>query len=207
MAMLVLLGAASLAKAQIVVSQTTVSTTRVYEKSGREKGFVIRPELGTGFSIMYKGGFMVEPTLTGVYQFNPYFSIGAGFGVTHIMNDNSGMTAIPVYANLRAYFCDRKWSPFFDLKVGFNFPVKEYQKTDYYYGGSYSIDGVSVEGSMIQGTLGMQYKHFDFGFTYGMFNHYDKYYHYDNYGQLEYSDFHSTFGIKLLLSVAYNFQL
>ena len=46
---LVLLGAASLAEAQIVVSQTTASTTRFHEKSGREKGVVIRPEGSVGF--------------------------------------------------------------------------------------------------------------------------------------------------------------
>lgn len=201
MVMLVLLGVASLAEAQIVVSQTTVSTTRVYEKSGREKGWVIRPELGFGFHIMNNGGFMIDPTITGVYQFNPYFSIGAGSGITYVnCNDykneslNDGMTSIPLYVNLRAYFCDRKWSPFFDFKVKYSFPIIVY----------YSLDNssASMQGIAFQGTLGMQYKNFDFGFVFGGFNVYHTYHSYD--GNMY---FYNSVDIKLLLTFAYNFQL
>lgn len=140
--LLMLLGAASLAEAQIVISQTTVSTTRVYEKSGREKGFLIRPEAaaGVGFGV----GMMYDLNCSFGYQFNPYFSIGGGTGINSI----GPLAIFPFYVNARAYFCDRLWSPFFDVKVGLT----------------------TVEGFRLNGTLGMQYKNFDFGCTVGMFN-------------------------------------
>lgn len=206
MVMLVLLGVASLAEAQIVVSQTTVSTTRVYEKSGREKGWVIRPELGFGFHISNHGGFMIDPTITGVYQFSPYFSIGAGSGITYLNCIYDAMISIPIYANLRVYFCDRKWSPFFNLNVGWNFDSKEYYVKEYDFQDSYDVERASAHGIVLQGELGIQYKSFDFGFTFGIFNYAHQFSIY-SHGQSEYYDYYTSKDFKLLLNFAYNFQL
>ena len=41
--------------------------------------------------------------------------------------------ALPVYANLRAYLCDKKVSPFFDLKMGYNIPLNEGRIREEYY--------------------------------------------------------------------------
>lgn len=142
MVMLVLLGMASLADAQIVVSQTTASTTRIHEKSGREKGFVIRPEIAAGFG--FWTGVMYDLNCSFDYQFNPYFSVGAATGV-YTPGD---LVRFPLYANARAYFCDRLWSPFFDVKVGLT----------------------TGKGFRLNGTLGVQYKSFDVGCTVGMFD-------------------------------------
>lgn len=60
MIMLMLLGAASLAEAQIVVSQTTASTIRIYEKSEREKGFYVRPEGAFGFGFFHHNGMLIN---------------------------------------------------------------------------------------------------------------------------------------------------
>lgn len=218
MTMLVLFGMATLSEAQIVVSSTNASTTKIYEKSGREKGWLIRPELGVGYHVMEGGGFMFDPSVTIEYQFNPYFSIGAGTGVALIKKhshpiydtcyDNGGMTSIPIYANLRVYFCDRKWSPFFDLKLGANIPVKQYyedeQQTSFH--SYHNITTVSTQGITFQGTLGVQYKNFDVGFTFGMFNYYSSYRHFED-GHLNSSYQNNHGDIKLLISMSYNFQL
>ena len=113
-----LFGMSILVEAQIVVTSTTASTTHVKKerpKSGRERGWLIRPELGVGYHVMENGGFMLDPSVTIGYQFNPYFSIGAGTGATLVKKhskpmydtcyDNGGMASIPVYGNLRVYFC------------------------------------------------------------------------------------------------------
>lgn len=170
MALLMLLGAASLAEAQIVVSQTTASTTRIHEKSGRKKGVVIRPEIAWGFgkgrsSVDY-GEYEYEMDFYGKinlislycnfdYQFNPYFTLGAGTGLltstyTDYLYDNwyRGLS-LPLCANARAYFCDRKWSPFFDIKIGYNIPLKRSPN--------------SLDGMHLTCMLGLQFKRFDIG--------------------------------------------
>ena len=169
MALLMLLGAVSLAEAQIVVSQTTASTTRIHEKSGRKKGVVIRPEIALGFGNCrsrvdygeYEMDFYGKTNLISLYcnfdyQFNPYFTLGAGTGLlTSTYTDYSydGGTfrgfSLPLYANARAYFCDRKWSPFFDIKIGYNIPLKRSPN---------SLDGVHLTCM-----LGLQFKRFDIG--------------------------------------------
>lgn len=197
MAMLVLLVAASLAEAQIVVSSTTASTTHVKKerpKSGREKGWVIRPEIEFGSG--YNGRGNVGVMGTACYQINPYFSVGGGAGYLmevyytnkddrhqysgnrhfdfsgsfdfHFLNE-SRPSSIPVFINARVYFMDRKWSPFLDVKLGYVVPIK---KGVYSYDMTYSSDLVrhsdvteTMQGFSIGGTIGMQYKNIDFGIT------------------------------------------
>lgn len=216
MALLVLLGVASLAEAQIVVSQTTASTTKVYEKSGREKGFLIRPEVGLG--VVFDEGWFLNLQGTFAYQFNPYFTIGAGIGMNIIPSTHyyrpKPLTAIPLYANTRVYFCDRRWSPFFDVRVGFEIPLNEsyFKDTNYHdIDNSYREFWYSLKGFVLCGTLGIQYKSFDFGCTVGMLNKYthitDRTYSYlyDSYSY----DYESWNSMKLLLGgyVAYNIPL
>lgn len=220
-ALLLLFGLTSLTEAQIVVTSTTASTTHVKKerpKSGREKGWLIRPELGVGYHVMENGGFMLDPSVTIAYQFNPYFSIGAGTGATLVKKhskpmydtcyDNGGMASIPVYGNLRVYFCDRTWSPFFDLRLGVNFPVKKYYEDEQetIIHSYHNITTVSTQGITFQGTLGVQYKNFDVGFTLGMFNYYSSNEHFeDDHINSSYQNDHGD--LKLLISISYNFQL
>lgn len=219
MAILMLLGAASLAEAQIVVSQTTASTSKVYEKSGREQGFVIRPELGLGADLGYCGGWFLGLHATFAYQFNPYFTLGAGTGLNCLPKSHADIrpemvSAFPLFANARVYFCDRQWSPFFDVKVGFHVPWSEsYYKESGYWEGEYSEYTMSLSGLLLCGTLGMQYKNFDFGCTAGMIrmheHYYTKYKHlntnwYDYYDSESRDDNYG--GLLILGYVAYNIQ-
>ena len=119
------------------------------------------------------------------------------------------MASIPLYANLRVYFCDRKWSPFFDLKVGYNFIVKEYYKKEYYTNSEYCrySENAFTQGIVLQGALGLQYKSFDFGFTFGTYNFKESYSYYNEHGIVENSHSNNRMDLKLLLTFAYNFQL
>lgn len=159
---LVLLVTASLAKAQIVVSSTTASTTQIKKehiKSERVKGLVIRPEVDLGFGIM-QDLLLLGFNGTVDYQFNPYFAIGGGLGFYYDHDFYhtylSRPTWVPIFINMRAYFCDRKWSPFIDLKIGSNIPITKgiWQYT------------LKIHGFTLGGTIGIQYKGFDMGFTY-----------------------------------------
>ena len=182
MAMLMLLGAASLAEAQIVVSSTTASTIR--EKSGREKGLVIRPDLGAGWGVAY-GPLLVEINGTIAYQLNPYLAIGVGLGYDYDRYGDNNLSFLPVFVNARAYFCDRKWSPFLDLKIRYVTNINKVETYQYGY-----LSETYVKGLSYGGTLGVQYNNFDFGVS-GYF-----------------LDVHKDMsGWAFTINVGYNFQL
>lgn len=209
-ALLVLLGAAPLAEAQIVVSQTTASTTKVYEKSGREKGWVIRPEVGiTYIEYSPEGVFLSTQAIIG-YQFNPYFTIGGGAGIDNTFCGSRYeapiYSGIPVFLNARVYFLDRKFSPYFDLKTGYHFSINEcvpHYHSD--FGGRFYT--YKMKGLLASGTIGMQYHYLDFGFTFYYFNSFSTYYeNYIEYIQ-ELDQRPDRPNVALMLSFAYNFQL
>ena len=111
---------------------TSLSDAQEVSKSGREKGLVIRPEIGVGMGSLGKSDNYYSLYFQGSanYQFNSYFNagVGAGFSTNNWCYGGIGkdkVMALPVYANLRAYLCDKKVSPFFDLKMGYNIPLNE----------------------------------------------------------------------------------
>ena len=206
-ALLVLLGAASLAEAQIVVSQTTASTTRIHAKSGREKGFIIRPEVGIGSNIS-DGWWAFNLYATFAYQFNPYFAIGVGTGLNSFpfqeYDRKTAILGLPLFVNSRVYFSDRQWSPFFDVKMGYNEPLKKSWKRVELYNGI-SDYTYYLHGFMLFGTLGMQHKNLDLGCTIGISRRRGDVGH-NNYGY-EYNEYNLDRTILLLgVYIAYNFQ-
>ena len=69
-------------EAQIVVTSTSASTEKTPKtKSIRQKGLVVRPEIGIGLNMI---GEEMEPNILGIanYQFNPYISLGGGAGLS-----------------------------------------------------------------------------------------------------------------------------
>jgi len=214
MAILVLLGMASLAEAQIMVSSTTASTQRIYEKSGREKGWILRPEGMIGFARHCQ---LYNLTCSFNYQLNPYFSFGAGTGLNiyyspsfysfnskenTILDDSPGgsLFSFPFFFNARVYFCDRKWSPFFNLKLGFNSSLNKCLDWEDEYCVCLPI---SLKGFLLDGTFGMQYKNFDFGVSERLCS----FHLYNDYGY-SYIDSNASRKRWLIMGyVAYNFQL
>ena len=111
---------------------TSLSDAQEVSKSGREKGLVIRPEIGVGMGSLGKSDNYYALYLQGSvdYQFNPYFNagVGAGFSTNNWCYGGIGkdrVMSLPVYANIRAYLCNTMVSPFFDFKIGYNIPHKE----------------------------------------------------------------------------------
>ena len=203
-ALLVLLSTASLAEAQVVVSQTTASTARVHEKSGREKGWVIRPEFESGWGLN-SGPLLVGINGTMAYQINPYFAFGGGLRYDYdIKYDQTNASWMPIFANARAYFCDRKWSPFFDIIAGFNIPIIKGARS---YGPDIATE--KAIGFTTGGTIGVQFKGFDLGFSGCIINvsRFSKGYHLvggiEEYSYYEYNNIDMSYTI----SIAYNFQL
>ena len=219
-----LFGMTTLAEAQIVVTSTTASTTHVKKerpKSGREKGLVVRPEIEYGSGFAGYGNIGINAFVG--YQFNPYFAVGGSCGFLldiyykgpnshhsnseYTFNNEQRPSSIPLYANARVYFIDRKWSPFLDLKLGYLIPIRDgkysYEKT-YYYSGTIGHGKVTetMLGFTFGGTLGVQFKGFDLGITAQSL----KIHHVDNYDQHSYvvdeNQHLGYFGV----SIAYNIQ-
>lgn len=163
--LLMLLGAASLAEAQIMVSSTTASTQRIYEKSGREKGLVIRPELNLGTCDFVDGIYGGSATL--VYQFSPYIEAGIGGGVTvnvsEMFLDRQYWSFLPVFGDFRTYFHDGKYSPYIDLKLGYYLHTGHTYPSPDGYGTSYEP---SLAGIMFRGSFGVQIKNYDLALSY-----------------------------------------
>lgn len=195
-----------------VVASTNDS---IRQKSNRSKGIVLKPEFGlglkTGDRIIISNTF-ANGSLSLSYQFNPYFSLGGGCGVSQVfylkyaspdnyyrkliipfpfaellMRNMDRYYSMPLFLNARVYCCDRKWSPYFDFKIGYNFALTKglieyeteednYLLTGYYH---FSNDGQeirSLKGVFVTSTFGMQVKNIDFGITLGIFNDYHVYY-------------------------------
>lgn len=152
--------------AQIVVTSTTASTEKIpeppKEKSLRQKGLVLRPEIGIGLNI--EGGMQLNLLGIASYQFNPYISLGGGTGISYNnFYDNFGQHfySIPIFANIRGYFCNRKWSPYYDIKLGFNATIN--QKDNHITNPWIKKTDINLTGFYADFGLGMQYKNYDFG--------------------------------------------
>lgn len=188
-----ILGLSSIAEAQIIVNSTQASTIR--EKSSRQKGLILRPEIGVGILLDDPNGYYSNFIGNIGYQFNPYITLGGGLGI-HFMENSS---TIPFYFDVKGYFSNRVWSPYYNIKLGYS--VNLLQSND-------SYDDFKLGGGIYYAVgLGMNYKNFDFGieisFMSGESVYHDNYYnYYDNYNY-EYDYMFSS----LKLTFGYNFPL
>ena len=202
-------------EAQIVVTSTTASTEKIpeppKEKSLRQKGLVVRPEIGIGLNTSAK----MQLNILGIanYQFNPYISLGGGAGLSSNNFFDEHFFSIPIFANIRGYFCDRKWSPYYDIKLGFNGTINQKDCIDY---GNYKYTDINLTGFYADFGLGMQYKNYDFGielYLYPLnYDYFYKQFYYDyttntNYYEWSFSESEKMFDFSVCLKFAYNFQI
>lgn len=108
-----LLGISTMAEAQIIINSTQASTIK--EKSSRQKGLIIRPDIGVGVGIGYVGANINLSGNIG-YQFNPYITLGGGLGIEYLKSS----LAIPFYFDVKGYFSNRVWSPYYNIKLGYS---------------------------------------------------------------------------------------
>lgn len=198
-------------EAQIVVTSTSASTEKTPKtKSIRQKGLVVRPEIGIGLNTAWE---TMQLNILGIanYQFNPYISLGGGTGLSSNNFDKKFgqlFFSIPIYANIRGYFCNRKWSPYYDIKLGFNGTINQ---KDYIYYDNKKYTDINVTGFYADFGLGMQYKNYDFGIELYLYPlNYDHFYNKSYFATYEWifsgseKEFdYFSFGLKF----AYNFQI
>ncbi|NLE03354.1 MAG: hypothetical protein GX638_00940 [Crenarchaeota archaeon] len=215
-------------EAQIVVTSTTASTEKIpeppKEKSLRQKGLVVRPEIGIGLNMI---GEEMEPNILGIanYQFNPYISLGGGTGLiyTGLIYTNFGRNfsqhffSIPIYANIRGYFCNRKWSPYYDIKLGFNGTINQKDSIIDYGSSNYKYTDINLTGFCADFGLGMQYKNYDFGIELYLhplnYDYFYKRFYYDHATNTNYYEWifsrseEEFYSFSVCLKFAYNFQI
>jgi hypothetical protein len=145
------------------------------------------------------------------YQFNPYISLGGGTGLSYNNFDKDfgqHFFSIPIYANIRGYFCDRKWSPYYDIKLGFNGTIN--QKDSYIENdASNKYTDINLTGFYADFGLGMQYKNYDFGIELYLYPvNYNRFYYDCTTSLWEFERSEKEFDcFSVCLKFAYNFQI
>lgn len=101
----------SLYRIDVVEKQQNVEPIQVYNtlKNHGYRGFI-----DGGSTIGYD--FVIEANTSHGFQMNPYFFVGGGMGL-HIYA-LEGVVNLPIFANVRANFLDKKASPYVDYKLG-----------------------------------------------------------------------------------------
>lgn len=150
----------------VLNSESRFVETKSYNP--RKRGY--RGWVETGGSVAlggYGDGVFSFSTSHG-YQFNPYFFLGAGIGVDYHFDYE---VVVPVFANARVYFMDRKTSPFIDVKIGYS-PVGDIQGI--YFSPSIGVSiGVSKKCAVsISVGYNMQQGDIYFGYYYGSYDYY-----------------------------------
>lgn len=175
--------------------QLVFKTKKGRQSSIRKKGLAIRPEIGIGA----KSCLLTTNSLCNVvYLFNTYFSIGGGTGF-YYMYDNlydNNYLSVPLYANARLYFCNRKVSPYFDVKLGYIHPIIRNSYSCYLkerFSGFYS-----------NFIFGLDYKNFNIGINIDLFKRKwrIRYYYHDWYYNNE-----SKYEYSIGLNFGYNFKI
>ena len=173
-------------------------SNRYKPKPNRKSGILIRPECSWGIFSGYDNGIISQDAVSVAYQFNPYFSLGGGSGVNlsifnlnyrpywyaypmHFEGNGTKLGnvildgvfpvySLPLFLNTRVLFCDRKWSPFVDFKLGYNLALSNKKVYEVYYDNQLVYKrAITTNGISAAITLGAQYKIFSFGVTTGYF--------------------------------------
>lgn len=181
-----------------------------------DRGFIIRPEVGAGINIVrFNYDTYVAPSInssiTFARQFNPFIAVGGGpwmrYSFTKIehLHGNYKIYLCGGFANLRVYFRDRRYSPFFDVKLGMcyvnaHYPVKVYVNSHDVFDEKKSrgIAGVA------EVSFGWRFKKFYFCIlAHYNFEHYNDWYH--TYGRPYYGKaVNQNYGVSL--NLGYNIQ-
>jgi len=121
------------------------------------KGFV---DAGYTFSSEYED--RVEISTSHGYQFNNYLFVGGGVGYHYYSDPDVELYAMPIFANFRANFMNKKVTPFTDLRVGYSVGDLE---------GGYAYIGLGARFQLVKKmalnlTLGFSYQEYDYYSSY-----------------------------------------
>lgn len=87
--------------------------------TGFETGFKRIFEMGSQIAVDVHGKDRFMINFTNAYQINPYFSAGIGTGLRFYFENEAAL--IPVFADLRTNFINKKASPYLSAGIGYSF--------------------------------------------------------------------------------------
>lgn len=101
------------------VEKITKEETKDFQSQSRKtKGYRNFTTLGVTIGTGDYGDEAIEVLTSHGYQFNPYFYLGGGLGVSY--HTDWETTFIPIFANARVNFLNANIVPFFDFKIGYS---------------------------------------------------------------------------------------
>ena len=189
---------------------TSLSEAQEVSVSGREKGFVIRPEIGINSGWESKSDQLFGYFLQGsfVYHFNANFNAGVGTGVHYYewyyQSEKDKVLSLPIYANIRTYLCNKKVNPFFDIKIGYNIPLSEGEIKGEEPESVFHNIFMKIKGLYGLLSLGLQVKKIDIGMSIGWTK--DVNYVKGNVNHASPEEYQGWY-FMTAFSIAYNFQL
>ena len=177
-----------------------------------DRGFIIRPEVGVGFNCVgyyyYKyfgGGASIGPainsSITFARQFAPKIAVGGGLNMRYsfpIVEQNFYKTLhLGIFVNVRADFRDRRYSPFFDVKLGMSYVNAHYPVRNLVEKKSSGIAGVA------EASFGWRFKKFYYCVSaYYAAEFYDDY----DMDQIAHNVYHTNFGLSFNLGYNIHFK-
>ena len=109
------------------ITKEEIVNKRKKETSDINSGYKAFLEVGTIINFRASGFVIARGaaslTTSHGYQFNPWLFVGAGLAVDYHAAGNR--LFVPLFADFRANFLDRKVSPFFSTKIGYAVGSKE----------------------------------------------------------------------------------
>ena len=178
-------------------SQTGIFSGGLSNRTLRETGLVIRPEMGIVAAKQMQPGFSLGCHIG--YQKSPHFYVGGGMGFSveprSRFNSYTGVSGFNnsewIYASVRWYWLDRRSSPFLELNLGIG--RYDYVHYDYYY---YDYDYYyENDGYYYRSTEIMPFISLDLGYNIRNFD--------IKVGVGDYSNFNDGWGCRF--TIGYNF--
>lgn len=161
------------------ITKEESSHVRSYKKTSKAtlrgyKGFV---DFGYIADVSDNNAGKIEASTSHGYQFNNYIFLGAGMAVDYYTD--ADLVSIPIFANFRVNFINKKITPFVDLKTGCAVGDVEGAYVTLGMGARFSLKGKKA----VNIGLEYHYQQYDYSESYGSENYYHySYYNYDLQG-------------------------
>lgn len=105
------------------LNQAQIPARKVKDRSSR--GYMLLVENSAGFGTGTYGMNMEKISVINGYRFNPYISLGGGTGLRFGSNDYFDNVYLPLFADFRVNFINRKVTPYASANLGLAFNLSD----------------------------------------------------------------------------------
>lgn len=105
------------------LNQAQIPARKVKDRTSR--GYMLLIENSAGFGTGTYGMNMEKFSVINGYRFNPYISLGGGTGLRYGSNDYFDNVYLPIFADFRVNFINRKVTPYASVQLGTAFNLSD----------------------------------------------------------------------------------